>query len=62
MINYGVYNSDNLTGLLDTVYRIHNTTIWRERTYAGKLIQWLELYLHQDGIGHYATNSILFLT
>ena len=59
---YGVYNSDTLTELIDTVHRMHNTTSWRERTFAGKLNQWLELYLHQEGVGHYAINSILFLT
>ena len=41
---------------------MHNTTTWRERTFAGKRNQWFELYFHQDGIGHYAINSILFLT
>ena len=62
MIMYGVYNSDTLTEPIDTMHRMHNTTKWRERTFAGRLNQWLELYLHQDGIGHYAINSILFLT
>ena len=62
MIIYGVYNSDTLTELKDTVHIIHNTTSWRERTFEGKLNQWLELYLHQEGIGHYAANSILFPT
>ena len=41
---------------------MYNTSTWRERTFAGKLNQWLELYLNQEGIGHYAINSILFLT
>ena len=41
---------------------MHNTTSWRERTFAGKINQLLELYLHQDGLHHYAINSILFLT
>ena len=62
MIMYGIYNFDTLTELIETVHRMHNTTSWRERTFAGKLNQWFELYLHQDGIGHYAINSILFLT
>ena len=53
MIMYGVYNSDTLTELIDTVHRMHNTTMWRERTFAGRLNQWLELYLHQEGVGHY---------
>ena len=37
MIMYGVYNSDTLTELIDTVHRMHNTTMWRERTFAGRL-------------------------
>ena len=46
MIMYGVYISDTLTELIDTVHRMHNTSTWRERAFAGKLNQWLELYLH----------------
>ena len=62
VIMYGVYNSETLTELVDTVHRMHNTTTWRERTFAGRLNQWLELYLHQDDVHHYAINSIPFLT
>ena len=43
MIMYGVYNSDTLTELIDTVHRMHNTTMWKERTFVGRLNQWLEL-------------------
>ena len=56
MIMYSVYNSDTLTELIDTGHRMHNTSTWRERTFAGKLNQWPELYLHQEGIGNYAIN------
>ena len=28
----------------------------------GKINQWFVLYLHQDGVGHYAINSALFPT
>ena len=42
--------------------RLHNTTFWYERTFVGKINQWFELYLHQDGVGHYAINSIFSLT
>ena len=52
MIMYSVYNSDTLTELIETVHRMHNITTWRERTFTGRLNQWLDLYLHQDGIGH----------
>ena len=49
MIMYGIYNSDTLAQLIETVHRMHITTSWRERTFAGKLHQWFELYLYQDG-------------
>ena len=37
MIMYGVYNSDTLTDLIDTVHRMQNFTTWNEKTFAGKL-------------------------
>ena len=30
MIMYGVYNSDNLKDLMDTVHRMQNFTTWNE--------------------------------
>ena len=62
MIMYGVYNSDTLKDFIDTVHRIQNFTTWNEKTFAGKLHEWMELYLQDKGIGNYAINSILFLT
>ena len=62
MIMYGIYNSDTLAQLIETVHRMHNSTSWHERTFAGKRNQWFDLYRHQDGVGHYAINSLLFLT
>ena len=59
---YSICNSNTLTEFIETVHRMHNTTSWREKTFAGKLNQWLELYLHQDGVHHYAINLLLFLT
>ena len=44
MIMYGVYNSDTLTDHIDTVYRMPNFTTWNEKTFAGKLNDWMELY------------------
>ena len=37
MIMYGVYNSDTLTDIIDTVHRMQNFTTWNEKTLAGKL-------------------------
>ena len=45
MIMYGVYNSDTLKALIDTVHRMQNFTTWNEKTFAGKLHDWMELYL-----------------
>ena len=36
-IMYGVYNSDTLTDLIDTVHRMQNFTTWNEKTFTGKL-------------------------
>ena len=37
MIMYGVYNSDTLMDLIDTVHRMQNFTTWKEKTFAGML-------------------------
>ena len=62
MITYGVYNSDTLKDLIDTVCRMQNFTTWNEKTFAGRLHDWMELYSHNEGVHHYAINSVLFLT
>ena len=41
MIMYGVYNSDTLTDLIGTVHRMQNFTTWNEKTFAGKLHDWM---------------------
>ena len=62
MIMYGVYNSDTLTDLIDTVHRMKNFTAWNEKTFAGKLHDWMEIYSQDEGVHNYSINSILFLT
>ena len=62
MIMYGVYNSDTLTDLIDTVHRMQNFTTWNEKTFAGKLHDWMKLYAQDKGVCNYAINSVLFLT
>ena len=57
-----VFTTLTLTDLIDTVYRMYNTTTWKERTLAGRLSQWFDMYLHQEGMHHYAINSVLYLT
>ena len=44
MIMCGVYNSDTLKDLIDTVHRMQNFTTWNEKTFAGKLHDWMEIY------------------
>ena len=36
MILYGIYNSDTLETLIDTVHRLHNESTWNEKLFAGK--------------------------
>ena len=62
MIMYGVYNSDTLTDIIDTVHRMQNFTTWNEMTFAGKLHDWMELYVQEEGVHNYAINSVLSLT
>ena len=62
MIMYGVYNSDTLKDLTDTVHRMQNFTTWNEKTFAGKLHDWMEIYSQDEGVHNYAINSVLLLT
>ena len=62
MIMHGVYNSNTLTDLIDTVHRMQNFTTWNKKTFAGKLHDWMELYSQDKGICNYAINFLLFLT
>ena len=62
MIMYGVYNLDTLTDLIDRVHRMQNFTTWNEKTFAGKLHDWMEIYAQDEGVHNYAINSVLFLT
>ena len=41
---------------------MHNHTTWNEKLFAGNILQWFQWYLSKDGVGHYATKSLLFLT
>ena len=62
MIMYGMYNSDTLKDLIDTVHRMQNFTTWNEKTFTGKLHDWMEIYSQDEGMHNYAINSVLFLT
>ena len=45
MIMYGIYNSDTLKDLIDTVHRMQTFTTRNEKTFAGKLHDWMECIL-----------------
>ena len=62
LIMYGVYNSDTLTDPIDTAHRMKNFTTWNEKTFAGKLHDWMEIYSQDEGMCNYAINYVLFLT
>ena len=37
MVLYGIYNSDTLESLIDTVHMLHNQSTWNEKMFAGKI-------------------------
>ena len=41
---------------------MHNKTTWNEKFLAGKPDNWYLWYLSKEGVGHYAINSLLYLT
>ena len=63
MIMYGTYNSDTLMDLIETVHKMHNSTILREKIFAGTMHKWLkEQLMNSNNEYSYATDSMLFLT
>ena len=58
---YSIYNSDTLEKLITSVHKMHNTTTWNEKLFAGKLDSWYNWYLTKDRISHYAINCLLYL-
>ena len=47
LVMYGIYNSDTLETLIDTVHRLHNQTTWNEKLFAGKKDDWYHWYLSE---------------
>ena len=62
MVLYGIYNSDTLENLIDTVHRLHSQSTWNERLFMGELERWYRWYLSARGVSHYAINLLLLLT
>ena len=61
MVLYGIYNSDTLEALVDTVHRLHNQSTWNEKLVVGKIEDRYRWYLPERGVSQYAINSLLFL-
>ena len=40
MVMYGMYNSDTLEDLIDTVHKLHNRTTWNEKLLSGQIENW----------------------
>ena len=62
MVMYGIYNSDTLEDLIDTVHKLHNRNTWNEKLFSGQIENWYNYYSSSSGIQIYAINSLLFLT
>ena len=62
MVMYGVYNSDTLEDLINTIHKLHNKTTWNEKLFVGQIKDWFYYYLTSRGVNQYAVKSILFLT
>ena len=62
MVMYGVYNSDTLKDLIDTVHKLHNRTAWNEKLFSGQIDNWYNYYSSSSGVQNYAINLLLFLT
>ena len=61
MVMYGVYNAESLEKFISTVHQMHNITAPNKRLFAGELSTAFTLYVNNNGIHHYAINSLLYL-
>ena len=62
MVMYGIYSSDTLEQLIDTVHKMHYQTTWNKRLFGSKINYWYGWNLCKDGVGHYEISSLLFVT
>ena len=61
VVMYGVYNTETLEKLINTVHIIHNNTTPNERLYAGDFSSAFAGYINQRGVQLYAVNILLYL-
>ena len=60
VLMYGIYNSETLEKLINTVHKMHNTATCNEKLFSGKLAEWYNWYLSKKGICNYAINACIF--
>ena len=63
MLMYGIYNTETLEKLINTVHHIHNTTSSHEKPFARKQssLTLNSIYANALGLQHYSINSLLYL-
>ena len=63
MLMYGIYNTETLEQLINTVHHIHNTTSSNEKIFAGQQSSLTLKSLHTNALGlqPYSINSLLYL-
>ena len=62
MLMYGNYNAEMLEKIINTVFKIHNTTSSHEKLFAEHNHSIFRiLYTHSLGLQQYSTNSLLYL-
>ena len=62
MIMYGVYNSNTLEQLIETVHEMYERLNWQDKAFVGTINEQIQAYLNSKGVNHFAINSLLFLT
>ena len=63
MLMYGIYNTETLEKLINTVHNLHNTISSHERLFAGQQssLTLRSLYVNSLGLHHHSINSLHFL-
>ena len=63
MLMFGVYNTEMLEKLINTVHHIHNTTSSHKRLFVGQQSSLTprSLYAKTLGLHHYSINPLLYL-
>ena len=59
MVIYGIYNSETTEKVINMMHHLHNKATCNANLFVGKLNQWYQWYLYEEGAVHYAIKSIL---